>query len=137
MMSAAVAGTTNRTEPAFHSPRPFRPTPSYTTLRDVTRDRLLRETFQSYDGVSRALGMAGLSGQWSAIGSHMTPTREPSEIKERLDAIVVRRNQIVHEGDYERKERPRNATLSPITQSQAAADIDFVAQLVDAIHAVI
>jgi hypothetical protein len=45
------------------------------------------------------------------------------EIRERLDAIVRRRNQIVREGDYERKERPRRA--------------NFIAQLVDASHAVV
>ncbi len=101
------------------------------------RDRLLRETFQSYEGVSRALGMAGLSGQWPEIGKHMTPTMHPREIKTRLDEIVMRRNQIVHEGDYERKERPQKAKLTPITVGQARADIDFVAQLVDAIHAVV
>lgn len=101
------------------------------------RDRLLRETFQSYDGVSTALGMAGLKGRWKEIGQQMSPEMEPSEIRKRLDAIVRRRNQIVHEGDYERKERPRKAKTTPMSASQAAADIDFIAQLVDAIHAVI
>ena len=101
------------------------------------RDRLLRETFQSYDGVSKALGMAGLSGRWAEIGQQMTPALQPSEIRKRLDEIVMRRNQIVHEGDYERKERPRTARMTPITASQAAADIEFVAQLVNAIHTVI
>jgi hypothetical protein len=101
------------------------------------RDRLLRDTFQSYDGVSRALGMAGLSGRWAEIGKQMTPSMQSRDIKTRLDEIVMRRHQIVHEGDYERKERPRKANLTSMPMSQATADIDFIAQLVDAIHAVI
>lgn len=101
------------------------------------RDRLLWETFQSYDGVSTALGMAGLKGHWKEIGEQMSPEMRPIEIRERLDTIVRRRNQIVHEGDYERKERPRKAKTTPMSASQAQADIDFIAQLVDAIHAVI
>jgi len=67
----------------------------------------------------------------------MSPEMQPSEIRTRLDEIVRRRNQIVHEGDYERKERPRRARTTPISLGQAQADIDFVAQLVDAIHGVI
>jgi hypothetical protein len=101
------------------------------------RDRLLRETFQTYDGVSTALGMAGLKGRWKEIGKQMSPEMEPIEIRERLDAIVRRRNQIVHEGDYERKERPRKAKTTPMTESEARADIDFITKLVDAIHGVI
>lgn len=54
-----------------------------------------------------------------------------------LDEIVRRRNQIVHEGDYERKERPRKAKTTPLSESQARADIDFIARLVYAIHSVI
>jgi hypothetical protein len=81
--------------------------------------------------------MAGLSGSWTAIGQQMTPPMQPTEIKKRLDAIIMRRNQIVHEGDYERKERPRTGKLSPINQTQARSDIDFVEQLVEAIHAVV
>jgi hypothetical protein len=106
-------------------------------VKKQLRDRLLRENFQSYDGVSTALGMAGLSGRWTAIGKQMSPGMQPSEIRMRLDEIVRRRNQIVHEGDYERKERPRKAKTTPMSESQARADIDFIAQLVDAIHGVI
>lgn len=101
------------------------------------RDRLLRETFQSYDGVSTALGMAGLKGRWKEIGQQMSPEMQPAEIRKRLDTIVRRRNQIVHEGDYERKERPRKAKTTPMSASEARSDIDFIARLVDAIHAVI
>ncbi|MFI4990167.1 MAG: HEPN domain-containing protein [Solirubrobacterales bacterium] len=67
----------------------------------------------------------------------MAPPMQPREIKTRLDEIVTRRNQIVHEGDYERKERPRRAKTTPISEKEARADIDFIAQLVDAIHGVI
>jgi hypothetical protein len=105
-------------------------------IKRQLRDRLLRDTFQSYESVKTALAMAGLSGNWPSIGAKMTPQLQPESIKERLDAIVVRRNQIVHEGDYERLEKPQTAKLLPITEKQAASDIEFIAQLIDAIHAV-
>jgi hypothetical protein len=116
--------------------RPHNSRPRVGVKRQL-RDRLLLETFQSYDGVSRALGMAGLSGRWKEIGQQLSPQMQPSEIKARLDEIVKRRNQIVHEGDYERKERPRTAKTTPMSVTQARADIDFISSLVDAIHGVI
>jgi hypothetical protein len=101
------------------------------------RDRLLRETFQRYEDVSRALGMVGRSGSWNAIGKRMAPRMEPAEIRARLNAIVIRRNQIVHEGDYKRLERPRNSGRNGIGVREARADIDFIDALINAIHAVV
>jgi hypothetical protein len=81
--------------------------------------------------------MAGLSGNWSAIGGRLNPPLQPDQIRDRLNEIVMRRNQIVHEGDYQRLERPREATMNALSVSQASADIDFLEELVDAIHAVV
>jgi len=106
-------------------------------IKRQLRDRLLRETFQSSDAVSRAFGMAGRSGEWHAIAAEGSTPRAPADIKARLDGIVTRRHQIVHEGDYERLERPRTAKLNGITQKQAESDIAFIASLIDAIHVVV
>src|SRR5204863_1730947 len=46
-------------------------------IKRQLRDRLLRETFQSYDDVSRALAMAGRSWSWSAIAAELSPRTEP------------------------------------------------------------
>lgn len=101
------------------------------------RDRLLRETFQSYADVARALSMAGQAGRWDEIGAELNPPKTPREIKARLDPIVMRRNQIVHEGDYVRLERPQYSERNEISVEAAASDVDFVGALVDAIHAVV
>lgn len=106
------------------------------SVKRQLRDRLLRETFQRSDDISRALGMAGRSGLWTDIAANMAPPMSAKALKARLDAIVVRRNQIVHEGDYQRLERPRFSRRNGMTHAQAAANIDFVARLIDAIHGV-
>jgi len=106
-------------------------------IKRQLQDRLLRETFQSFNAVSQALNMAGRKKEWTAIGDKMSPPLERNEIQRRLDGIVHRRNQIVHEGDYERLQKPQKAKLNEITQKQARADINFLAQLIDAIHAVV
>lgn len=119
---------------ARHSPHNSRPRVG---VKRQLRDRLLRETFQSYEAVSRALGMVGRSGDWPAIGAQMSPPQQPSDIKRRLNRIVTRRNEIVHEGDYERLEKPRSPKRHSITTREAGGDIDFIAELIDAIHAVV
>jgi hypothetical protein len=105
-------------------------------LKRALRDRLLRETYQRYEDVSNALGMAGLSGNWVTIGQNFTPPLQPIELERRLNAIVDRRNQIAHEGDYERLDRPQTARMNGLSQAEATADVDFIADLVDAIHSV-
>jgi hypothetical protein len=80
--------------------------------------------------------MAGRKKEWKAIGA-ISPSMDSDEIRERLDAVVRRRNQIVHEGDYERLQKSQKAKLNVITQAQARSDLGFVAALIDAIYDVV
>jgi hypothetical protein len=119
---------------ARNAPRNTRPRVG---VKRQLRDRLLRETFQNFDDVSKALSMAGQSSKWGVIGKELNPPMSPEDIKRRLNGIVVRRNQIVHEGDYSRLERPQRATRNPMSPSDAAADVAFLGALIDAIHAAV
>ena len=121
-------------EAARAAPRNNRPRVG---LKRQLRDRLLKETYQSYDDVSHALGMAGFSGNWTKIGQRLTPAREPSAIEQRLNGIVSTRDRIVHEGHYERLERPQHADLIPCVQKTTEADLLFIRDLVGAIHDVV
>jgi hypothetical protein len=103
-------------------------------VKQRLQERLLRESFQNYNAVSQALNMAGREKEWSVIGAKISPPLKPDAIRKRLDEIVHRRNQIVHEGDYERLQKPQKAKLNPMTQKQARQDIDFIAQVINAIH---
>lgn len=106
----------------------------------VLRDRLLRETFQRYDDVARALSMAGRPRGWTDTADAMWGVPgvwTPEELKAGLNAVVDRRNRIVHEGDYERLERPQTAKLTSITAAQATRDVDFLADVIDAIHSIV
>ena len=81
--------------------------------------------------------MAGSSRDWRKIGAEMAPARSPEEIKTRLNAIVHRRNQIVHEGDYVRLEKPQSSRKNEMTSRQALSDIEFIEQVINAIHNVV
>lgn len=116
--------------------KPFKSRPRVGVKRQL-QERLLRETFQNYSAVSQALNMAGRPKEWAAIGAKMSPPRKPEEIRLRLDGIVHRRNKIVHEGDYERRQKPQKAKLNSITQKEARSEINFIAQVIDAIHEVV
>ena len=99
-------------------PHPSRPRVG---VKRQLRDRLLRVTFQRFEDVSDALAMAGKSNTWVGIGQKLTPSLTPVDIKERLNAIVMRRNQIVHEGDYRRLERPQDSSRNKLTATEARA----------------
>lgn len=116
--------------------QPYKPK-SRVGVKKLLRDRLLRETFQNSDAVSRALGMAGRPGAWEDIAKEMSPPLPPKQVKKRLNKIVMRRNQIVHEGDYQRLEKPRGPKRNGMTSDEAKSDIDFLAGVIDAIHAVV
>lgn len=78
--------------------------------------------------------MAGRKREWKEIAARMDPELTPDDLKERLNGIVTRRNQIVHEGDYVRLEKPQTARKNEMSEKQARQDIDFIEKLIDAIH---
>lgn len=114
--------------------QPFNSRPGVRT-KSALRNQLLLKTFQSLNEIDEALSMAGASGYWGPIGAHMNLSR--GQIEKRLSPIVMRRNQIVHEGDYERLDRPQQPRRNELSEGEARSDIQFLRDLVEAIHAAI
>jgi hypothetical protein len=100
----------------------------------LLRERLLRETFQRYERVSEALAMAGKPKSWREIAAAMPGSLKQEDVKTRLDALVERRNAIVHEGDYERLDRPQQAKVVLVSPREARDSVRFVSDLIEAIH---
>ena len=71
--------------------------------------------------------------KWDVISSNMATPISSSVLKTKLKNIVVRRNQIVHEGDCLMTSIP--LVQQPITASDTQDVIQFIAELVDAIDA--
>lgn len=105
------------------------------SVKNVLRNQLLSESFQSLRSIEDALTMAGASGLWGSIGSELGMTK--AQISARLSPIVLRRNQIAHEGDYERLDRPRTPRLNQMNHDEVLSDIQFLRDLVNAIHAAV
>jgi hypothetical protein len=105
--------------------------------KNALQKRLLRETFQRYDDVSRGLAMAGQAGLWTDVGARLSDTNTAVKIRHRLNGIVHRQNQIVHEGDLQRQSRPRRPRLNPMGDDEARADLNYMRRLIEAIDAAI
>jgi len=106
-------------------------------VKNALHRALLSQTFQSYEGVGKAMAMAGLSNGWTNIAQQMGNDTSPADIKNRLNQIVKRRNQIVHEGDLRRLVRPRNIEYNQIDAAEVDDDLNWMQQLIDAIDQVV
>jgi hypothetical protein len=104
-------------------------TPAEVELRAITHvgERLSRETFQRPDSIAEAFAMVGIPRIWAtAFGSRAQAT------KEALNAVVSRRNQIVHACDLDMSDPE---LLQKLTAQEALDAIDVVRDVVLGIDA--
>lgn len=103
--------------------------------RRVLERVTLTMTFQSSRSVERAMLMLGVRKAFNKIADHIQPRQAPAEVKARLDRIVHRRNQIVHEGDLQRQSRPQNIKREIAAGDKTADDLSWIRSLVMAVDA--
>jgi hypothetical protein len=103
-------------------------------LKNAAQKRLLKMTIQSHQEVADAMAMVGVTDGWRTVAGFMNSP--PEDVKQRLNRIVLRRNQIVHEGDIPRQARPRRVALNSILRADVADDLDFLKTLLTALHRV-
>ena len=104
-------------------------------VKHAMQKQLLRETFQSYDQVGTAFAWSGIEKGWSRVATVLGA--QSNDVRDKLNALVHRRNQIVHEGDITRASRPRNLQYNDIDHATIVTDVDWVDQLVHAIETVV
>jgi hypothetical protein len=100
-------------------------------VKRVLQERLLRETFQSSNQVAMALNMCGITDSWGKLATDMGATAPA--LQKRLDTLVHRRNQIVHEGDVARAARPRKLKFNNVEEASVRADVDWMEKLIESI----
>lgn len=90
--------------------------------------------FQDPDKIADALSFIwNVPNKWDVISRNMATPISSSDLKIKLKNIVVRRNQIVHEGDCLTTNIPM--AQQQITASDTQDVIQFITELVDAIDA--
>ncbi|WP_141018299.1 HEPN domain-containing protein [Azoarcus sp. DD4] len=104
-------------------------------VKNSVQKELLRETFQSYEQVANALALSGVEKGWSRTAVKIGCTA--NDIKERLNRIVHRRNQVVHEGDITRASRPQNLKYNSVAHDSVVDDVTWIEALLTAIEEVV
>ncbi len=111
------------------APRPW------VVLKRLLREKLLTVTFQSPRGVESALSMVGVRKPWTKLVT-VGIAANGDEIKERLSSIVHRRNQIVHEGDMRRMDRPQQVVLNDVDHAAIGSDLAWLRSFVAAVDTI-
>jgi hypothetical protein len=135
-MTVRFGDLVNQADAAVVAHREARDTRPRVPAKRLLRERLLRETFQRYERVSEALAMAGKPKSWKEIAKAMPSSPTQEVVKMTLDTLVERRNAIVHEGDYERLDRPQRARVATVSPREARQSVKFISDLIEAIHQV-
>lgn len=105
--------------------------------RGVLERVILKLTFQSSRGVEDAMLMLGKRKAFNKISTEILPPQGVQDIKDRLNRIVHRRNQIVHEGDLQRQSRPQQIKRESTADATIQTDLDWLRTLIDAIDRVL
>lgn len=88
--------------------------------------------FQDPDKISDALSLIWEENhKWKVISSYMSTPISEIDLKTKLKNIVIRRNQIVHQGDCLSTQPPLQQQIISKTDTQDV--INFIKELVDAI----
>lgn len=107
------------------------------TGRTITRSDVESEirsqhnhlSFQQPDRVADGIRLIKEFNLWSAVAAHLRLTAD--QVKQRLSLIVDRRNKIAHEADLD-PTYPR--TRWPITSADVEGVVQFISEVVEAIH---
>lgn len=105
--------------------------------RRVLERVILTKTFQSSRGIEEGMLLLGVRNAFAKISHEITPHQQSGELKTRLDRIVLRRNQVVHEGDLQRKSRPQGISRERVNVDSIREDIAWLRTLIEAIDKVL
>lgn len=92
------------------------------------RRQFSKESFQSSRQIENSLAQIGITKIWTKLS--VTLGQPPEDIKIKLDLLVHRRNQIVHEGDLDHLHSIRDITREDLDGSLAFTK-DLVTGLID------
>ena len=92
------------------------------------------QTFQHPDNIANAVRLFSSCELWRSVASELNQSDQ--DVKNRLRAIVNRRNQIVHEADLD-PSIPGSMNRWPISPADVTSTLDFIRDVCEAIHSVV
>lgn len=94
--------------------------------RGILERETRRQTFQSSRGAEEAMLLLGIRRAFNKIASEIRPHQSAQDVQDRLNRIVNRRNQVVHEGDLQRQSRPQRVKRGTLDPAGLQADLDWI-----------
>lgn len=108
-----------------------------TKIKQCFSEALHRKTFQKPNEIDEAFKMLGIRNIWSSICGELETVNDANEARKKLNQIVKRRNQIVHEGDVRRSERARETKTNQIWPRETRNEIEWISELIRAADKVV
>ena len=81
--------------------------------------------------------LLGVRNAFEKISKEIAPHQQAADLKATLNRIVMRRNQVVHEGDLQRRSRPQVINRERVNADSIKADIAWLRTLIEAIDKVL
>lgn len=124
----------NRVHRARQAARNIRPA---NEIRKVVQQTLHKRPFQSWREIEYGFTLIGCKDLGKALKTaHSLSAGDLDAIKDQLNKIVARRNQIVHEGDLPRHQRGGQVYAQEIRRLWVQESLDFVKDFVAKLEAV-
>ncbi len=124
----------NRVHSANRSSTTIRPA---NEIRKAVQEVLHKRPFQSWREIEYGFSLIGVKDIGKALRAvHSLSTSDTDLIKDRLNRIVARRNQIVHEGDIPRHQRGGQVYAQGIKPIWVAESLDFLKDFATKLEAV-
>ena len=89
-------------------------------------------TLQRPEDIATAWSMVGIKSLWSRCGKNMNERAD--EVKDHLNRIIKRRNEIAHEGDIRRVRNSGKIIVNPIDIDGVQSDIKWLRNLVNSME---
>jgi len=115
----------NRVHSARHASQTIRPA---NEIRKVVQQTLHKRPFQSWREIEYGFSLIGIKDLGKTLKTTHTLSNDDLEaLKNQLNKIVARRNQIVHEGDLPRHQRGGQVYVQEIRRLWVQESLDFLA----------
>jgi hypothetical protein len=106
-------------------------------IRKVVQKVLHKRPFQSWREIEYGFSLIGCKDLGKALrNAHSISPQDLESLKEQLNKVVARRNQIVHEGDLPRHQRGGQVYVQEIRRLWVQESLDFLIELAGRLEAV-
>jgi len=106
-------------------------------LKIALQNKLHSITFQNSHGINECCQLMGVKDFWRLVANEMEGEWSSNSVQTELQKVIVRRNQIVHEADLERKISSSRFALRHIDKKFAESSVEFIRNFVEAADLVI